>query len=906
VAISTRELLLVLRARDEASKVLRGAAADINGVSAAAAQAAQKQIQQGAAIATVGVAVAYAGLKALEFMNDATNAAIEYNRQSALTLTQVDQVGVKLGTIKDIGRDVATSVPTDFKKIQASLYDIFSSMNVSVPQAKVLLTEFSKASVAGQVDLQDASRATIGILNAYGLKATDVTRINDVMFQLVRKGVGTYGEFASTIGRAVPSAVRAGQSVESLAGMMAFLTRNGLSAAMASASAGRALDAISNPNTIQHFKTLGSTVAEVAGKNKAIEIFGKNYASAGIQIADASGHIKPMTTIMTELGKAIGNLPDAQRSAVLYELFKNSGGTIQARRFFDVAVKGYSQLTDLTNSMINSKGAMEDAYNIMLEQPAVKLQLLSNRWEVLKTVIGDTLLPIKMFIVDGISKLMAMFENLSPSMQKTIVIFLAITAAVAVLAGVIVAIAGVVLMFQGALALAGTTAAAFLAPIGILIAVIVGLGAAIYLVWKYHDQLWAKAKEVWGGMAPYIMPVVDFIKLLASVIYDFFIKALIETWNTVKNSFNPALDSLKQAWNTLLPAIMAIWNALQPLMPYLKDLAMIIGVILAAAIGVVIAAFIVAVNFIAGILGPTVTALANIVKAAAEVISGVIKVIVGLLTGNWKMAWEGAQQVVKGVWDAMVALVVGAINIVIGAVKGLWNGVIAVFNAAKDVLVGHSIVPDLINAIVMWFLTLPGRVLAAIAGLVGSLGTWARNALTNGYNAFVSVGGTILSWMAGLPGRILSALGNTGSLLYDAGRNFLQGLLNGIGSMVQAVYNKVSSVASTVRSLWPFSPAKAGPLRSHPMDKAGATLMKQLASGIESRRDLVLSSMKNIAFDVSQTQPSAPVVSAPEGGPGGNGSGGGNTYQTFNISTQEIDPTKHAADLGWELARRRG
>jgi hypothetical protein len=171
--------------------------------------------------------------------------------------------------------------------------------------------------------------------------------------------------------------------------------------------------------------------------------------------------------------------------------------------------------------------------------------------------------------------------------------------------------------------------------------------------------------------------------------------------------------------------------------------------------------------------------------------------------------------------------------------------------------------------------------------------------------AFTAGGNHVVSFMASLPGRIVSAVSGLAGSLYNAGVNALNALYNGAVSAGGKVISYVSGLANQVRSLWPFSPAKAGPLRRYPLEKAGATMMNQLSKGIESNRDLVLSSMKGIAYDVSQVQPSAAVVSD-FGGPRPPDAGMGGTNQNFYITTQEIDPTKHAADLGWELERRRG
>ena len=52
--------------------------------------------------------------------------------------------------------------------------------------------------------------------------------------------------------------------------------------------------------------------------------------------------------------------------------------------------------------------------------------------------------------------------------------------------------------------------------------------------------------------------------------------------------------------------------------------------------------------------------------------------------------------------------------------------------------------------------------------------------------------GGLLSFVSGIPGKILSALGDLGSLLFNAGKRIIQGLINGIGSMIGSVGHAIS------------------------------------------------------------------------------------------------------------------
>jgi hypothetical protein len=135
VGLSTSELYIVLRARDEASRVMRGFAGEMSHMSDAAIAANQAMYARGQAMATVGVAVAAAGVVGVVALNKMTDAAIAYHQQTAATLTQVDKVNVSFQELQDMGLKVAMTLPVAFEQIQPTLYDIFSSIDTNAPHS---------------------------------------------------------------------------------------------------------------------------------------------------------------------------------------------------------------------------------------------------------------------------------------------------------------------------------------------------------------------------------------------------------------------------------------------------------------------------------------------------------------------------------------------------------------------------------------------------------------------------------------------------------------------------------------------------------------------------------------------------------------------------------------------------
>jgi phage-related protein len=137
---------------------------------------------------------------------------------------------------------------------------------------------------------------------------------------------------------------------------------------------------------------------------------------------------------------------------------------------------------------------------------------------------------------------------------------------------------------------------------------------------------------------------------------------------------------------------------------------------------------------------------------------------------------------------------------------------------------------------------------------------------------------SVSSQMSGLGGRIKNAVGNLGSLLYNAGRNVIQGLINGIKAMFPNLGNVVSQGANIIRSFWPFSPAKRGPLSGRgDMRIAGQKVVGRLVQGMSDRLGQVSVAAARMASVVAGATGAGMGDPALAGVPisGGRGQGGG-------------------------------
>jgi phage-related protein len=143
----------------------------------------------------------------------------------------------------------------------------------------------------------------------------------------------------------------------------------------------------------------------------------------------------------------------------------------------------------------------------------------------------------------------------------------------------------------------------------------------------------------------------------------------------------------------------------------------------------------------------------------------------------------------------------------IDAVKWLTTGIASLFEWLYDHLVGHSVIPDMVRAIVSWLAGLPGKALGALAGLPGALASVAGQAASRMVSA-IRTGVTSAASAAGtLASRAKGAVGSLGGVLWGAGQSLISGFIGGIKSMLGSVKSTLGGLTNSLTS-WKGPPGR--------------------------------------------------------------------------------------------------
>jgi len=772
-----------------------------------------------------GLALAGAGALATAALLSTVKAGIEYDRQVALTKTQTDGFAASLKDLGQEGKDVARQVAAPFEEMQSALYDIFSSTNANMAESKVLLTAFAKAAVAGQVSLQDSSRSTMAIMNAFKIPVKDVNMVLDKQFQLVRKGVGTYAQFSSVIGKLTPSAVRLGQNLDTMDATLIFLTRNGLSTASAVASAARAMDALANPKTTQKLDALG------------------------IKSRDVHGKFLPLIDILKNMRKYLLALPPPARAQALFDIFKSSGGTIQAKRFFDLILptaKGagnLDQFEQFLKDMKGSAGQFNQAYGTMADTVASKTQLLKNNFDILKVTIGQALEPAFKRLLDLGARIIGWFNKLTPEQQADLAKWALMAAAITTVTGVIVLIVAGVGALAAAMAALGLSLGAVVAVVGGVVAGLGLLTAAVIAAYK--------------GSAPLRKLFSDIGKTFSDVWYQ----DILPFAQGVRDSFN----------KNLLPALESLWALINgKVIPVLDDLWNRFGTRLVK------------------VIGETARILKDELSKGFQVVSTIVtKFLMPAISELTKLYNQHKGAVDKVLWA--LGQLVKWVLIVTG------TAVFGTLLAGLALIVGAFVlVVKTISLVVGAF----SRMVVAFKDAINWVGNLRQNVINAGFAMIYGLANKIaelIGKLRSLKDTIRNAVGSLGNILYNAGRSIVEGLINGIQSKLGALAGFLSGVGSFIAS-HKGPPAKDVKLLEH----NGALIMRGLQNGMNSAVPSLQKQLKGVTGKI-QTTVNANVNQSPVVPSRRRGTGDGRSV-VVNVYTQEIRPEYHSQQLGQLMA----
>ena len=601
-----------------------------------------------------------------------------------------------------------------------------------------------------------ADEAATAIAQLYNIMGSDINTVDQFGAAIVALGnnaATTEADIMNMASRIASSGKQVGLTEQEVLALATSLSSVGLEAEGGGSAISAVItkidkDVALNSNTLK-------TWANVAGMSVTeFKNLWQNDAMSAIQsvvkgMGDASAGGENLNIILDDLGVTSLRQTDTMK--------RLSGASELMAEMVDISNAAWKENTALTTES-------EKRY----QTTAAKMQQLKNTVQELCVKLGEILLPIIQKICDGLSGFVNWLTNLSPTMQKVILVVLALVAAIAPLLitvgklassiGSIITIAPKVASMFGVIktAVSGLFTTILANPVVLVIAAII---AAVVLLWNKCEwfrnlvigifetiknalmSAWNNIKAVWDFVYPYFVALWEGIKASVQPLIEAIIGAFQSAWNFIKT-----------VWDFVQPYFMAIWEGIKQVF---SVVASVLGTFFSAAWNVI--------KGIWDFVYPYFQMLWENIKIVFSVVSTV-------LGGFFQAAWTA----IKAVWDTVV-----------GFFSAIWNSIKGIFDAVTAVLHGDfSGAWEAIKGVVGTWISYFQDIWNNIKNVFASVGDFFKNSFSAAWEGIKNIFKNVGSFFQGIWNTIKNMFTRIGTTIGDA-----------IGGAFKAVVNSIISFA---------------------------------------------------------------------------------------------------------------
>lgn len=449
--------------------------------------------------AMAGNAAAAVGGKAA--LDKYTGFARSMNKLESVTFANAEQMGRFRDMAKELG---ATTKFTAGDAAEGMTYLAMAGLNTD--QVLKAIPGALQLAAAGSIDLGQAADIATNVLGQMGMSVEDLTHVNDVLAMAQSKANFNIVELFEAMRPIATTASNLGMSLEELTAHLGTMANAGEKGSIAGT-------------------LLRNALTEIAGASEKQKTI---YKALGINLGnfvDKAGKIKNFKGLIGELQKL-----DKQGKLtvpVLQELYGDRG----FRAMQILAGAGAEKIGELENKIKDSGGAAAKAANIQMKGLPGVLDSLASAIEAVNIAIFES--GLDQVLIDIGNKITGWARSLStlnPALLKA-----------AGMIGFVLTAMAPFLIVLGWIAPAISLVASAIGAIGIgtILAVgaaFIGVGAAVYQIWKNWDYLWMDIKAGFKWIAEKIVVVFNHIPIIYAI------DLIIEKWDYLVGKFQSGMD----------------------------------------------------------------------------------------------------------------------------------------------------------------------------------------------------------------------------------------------------------------------------------------------------------------------------------------------------------------------------
>ncbi|HGW1120564.1 phage tail tape measure protein [Klebsiella pneumoniae] len=476
-----------------------------------------------------------------------------------MALTRMDKNDSRFTDLREQAKKLGAE--TAFSSSDAAQGQAFLAMAGFTPEAiqaalpGVLNTAIAGGALSGDISLSETADIGASVLKQFGLQATDMGRVGDVLAGTFTRSSTNLRALGETMKYAGPVASALGISLEEASAMAGVLANNGLRGSDAGTAMRASLTRLSAPT---------------GAAAKALK-------ELGVSVADSRGKLRPVEQILGDLYKTTKKFGETDQIS----FFKDIAGE-EAMVGLQTLVKsvGSGDLQKLIAELKKAQGESAATAKKMSDNLGGDISNLSSAWEGLQIQISDTVKgPLRSLVqwLDETISRVTLWVKENPRLTQTLILVggaLTVFAAAVGIASLGASfILGPLVKFRLMLSMIGMssiTATSGISTLGmafsglrVILASLLTIPGAILatfviagvLIWKYWEPIKAFFSGLFTGISQGFSPLIQSFSFLVPL-FDAISAGVAKVWGWFSQLFTPidfsrdALDKCASAGKT--------------------------------------------------------------------------------------------------------------------------------------------------------------------------------------------------------------------------------------------------------------------------------------------------------------------------------------------------------------------